>query len=202
MDSILKKKKIVDLDYIGLNVKGEILRNLSSERLVEEGLINKETRMSLNGSVMVDTGIYTGRSPKDKYFVEEELTKDNLWWGEVNQKIDYSVFDELFGLVKNFYNSENSKTYVFDGFGGADKDYRLPIRIIAKRAWQAHFSNNMFVRPTDDELTNFYPEFTIINASDISNTNYLKHKMNSETFIIFNLKEKIAIIGGTEYGEK
>ena len=200
MDSILKKKKIVDLDYIGLNVKGEILRNLSSERLVEEGLINKETRMSLNGSVMVDTGIYTGRSPKDKYFVEEELTKDNLWWGEVNQKIDYSVFDELFGLVKNFYNSENSKTYVFDGFGGADKDYRLPIRIIAKRAWQAHFSNNMFVRPTDDELTNFYPEFTIINASDISNTNYLKHKMNSETFIIFNLKEKIAIIGGTEYG--
>ena len=200
MDSMLKKKKTINLDYIGLDIKGNILRNLSPERLVEEGLVNKETKMSMNGAVMVDTGIYTGRSPKDKYFVEEELTKDNLWWGAVNQKIDSSVFDDLFDLVKDFYNSENSKTYVFDGFGGADKDHRLPIRIIAKRAWQAHFANNMFIRPTDDELKDFNPEFTIINASDISNTNYLKHKMNSETFIIFNLKEKIAIIGGTEYG--
>ena len=120
MDSILKKKKTINLDYIGLDVEGNILRNLSPERLVEEGLVNKETKMSMNGAVMVDTGIYTGRSPKDKYFVEEELTKDNLWWGAVNQKIDSSVFDELFNLVKDFYNSENSKTYVFDGFGGVD----------------------------------------------------------------------------------
>jgi len=200
MDSILKKKNLIDLDYLDLDIKGEILRNLSHQRLIEEGLINKETKMGINGAVMVDTGIYTGRSPKDKYFVEEELTKENLWWGEVNQKIDSFVFDELFSLVKNFYNSESSKTYIFDGFGGADKDHRLPIRIIAKKAWQAHFANNMFIRPTADELTGFKPEFTIINASDISNSNYLKHKMNSETFIIFNLKKKIAIIGGTEYG--
>ena len=200
MDSILKKKNLIDLDYLDLDIKGEILRNLSHQRLIEEGLINKETKMGINGAVMVDTGIYTGRSPKDKYFVEEELTKENLWWGEVNQKIDSFVFDELFSLVKNFYNSECSKTYIFDGFGGADKDHRLPIRIIAKKAWQAHFANNMFIRPTADELTGFKPEFTIINASDISNSNYLKHKMNSETFIIFNLKKKIAIIGGTEYG--
>ena len=200
MNDTLKKKNIINLDYIDFRIKGEILRNLSSQRLIEEGITNNETKMGMRGAVMVDTGIYTGRSPKDKYFVEEDLTKGNLWWGEVNQKIDSSVFDELFSLVKNFYNSESSKTYIFDGFAGADRDHRLPIRIIAKKAWQAHFANNMFIRPTTDDLTNFEPEFTIINASNISNSNYLKHKLNSETFIIFNLKKKIAIIGGTEYG--
>jgi len=200
MESTLRMNKIVDLDYLGIDIKGSILRNLTPERLIEEGLFNGETKMAMNGAVMVDTGIYTGRSPKDKYFVEEDTSKDNLWWGEVNQKIDSSTFDELFDLVKDFYNTENSKTYIFDGFGGADKEHRLPIRIIAKKAWQAHFSNNMFIRPNEDELVDFTPEFTIINASDISNLNYLSHRMNSKTFIIFNLKKKIAIIGGTEYG--
>jgi len=200
METTLKMNKTVDLDYLGINPKGEIFRNLTPERLIEEGLSNGETKVAMNGAVMVDTGIYTGRSPKDKYFVEEQTSKNNLWWGEVNQKIDSSIFDELYDLVKNFYNSNNSKTYIFDGFGGADKKHRLPIRIIAKKAWQAHFSNNMFVRPSTDELANFIPDFTIINASDISNIDYLKHKMNSETFIILNLEKKIAIIGGTEYG--
>ena len=199
MESILETKKIVDLGYLGFNIKGDIYRNLSTERLIEEGLINKETKMSMNGAVMVDTGIYTGRSPKDKYIVEENSTKDNIWWGDVNQKLSSDVYDELFNEVKEYYNSDNSKTYIFDGFGGDDTEHRLPIRIVAKRAWQAHFANNMFVRPTDRELDSFTPDFTIINASELSNSKYLEHKMNSETFIIFNLKEKIAIIGGTEY---
>ena len=198
MEQVINKNKI-DLRYLGLNIKGEIYRNLSIEKLIQEGLLNKETKMSMNGAVMVDTGIYTGRSPKDKYIVEEDSTKDNIWWGDVNQKLDEEIFDELFGLVKNFYNSDSSKTYVFDGYGGDDKDHQLPIRIIAKKSWQAHFANNMFVRPHKNELENFNPEFTIINASDISNSEYLNHKMNSETFIVFNLKKKIAIIGGTEY---
>ena len=117
MESTLKKDKIIDLDYLGLDLKGDVYRNLSTEKLIEEGLINKETKMSMNGAVMVDTGIYTGRSPKDKYFVEEDLTKDNIWWGEVNQKLSAEVFDELFNEVKKYYNSGDSKTYVFDGFG-------------------------------------------------------------------------------------
>ena len=96
MESTLKKDTIIDLDYLGLDLKGDVYRNLSTEKLIEEGLINKETKMSMNGAVMVDTGIYTGRSPKDKYFVEEDLTKDNIWWGEVNQKLSAEVFDELF----------------------------------------------------------------------------------------------------------
>ena len=84
-----------------------MLRNLSMERLIEEGVINGETKISMNGAVMVDTGEYTGRSPKDKYIVREPSSEDNIWWGEVNQKIDSSVFDKLFSLVKDFYNSEN-----------------------------------------------------------------------------------------------
>jgi len=198
MEEVINKNKI-DLRYLGLNIKGKISRNLSIEKLIQEGLLNKETKMSMNGAVMVDTGIYTGRSPKDKYIVEENSTKENIWWGDVNQKLDEEIFDELFDLVRDFYNSDLSKTYVFDGYGGDDKDYQLPIRVIAKKSWQAHFANNMFVCPHEKELENFNPEFTIINASDISNSEYIKHKMNSETFIVFNLKKKIAIIGGTEY---
>ena len=198
MEQVINKNRI-DLGYLGLHIKGKICRNLSIEKLIQEGLLNKETKMSMNGAVMVDTGIYTGRSPKDKYIVEEDSTKDNIWWGDVNQKLDEEIFDELFGLVKDFYNSDSSKTYVFDGYGGDDKEHQLPIRIIAKKSWQAHFANNMFVRPHKNELENFNPEFTIINASDISNLEYKNHNMNSETFIVFNLKKKIAIIGGTEY---
>tara|TARA_Y100001935_G_scaffold121997_1_gene101136 strand:+ start:178 stop:1794 length:1617 start_codon:yes stop_codon:yes gene_type:complete len=198
MEQVINKN-IIDLGYLGLDIRGKICRNLSIEKLIQEGLLNKETKMSMNGAVMVDTGIYTGRSPKDKYIVEEDSTKENIWWGDVNQKLDEEIFDELFGLVKDFYNSDSSKTYVFDGYGGADKEHQLPIRIIAKKSWQAHFANNMFVRPHKNELENFNPEFTIINASDISNSEYINHKMNSETFIVFNLKKKIAIIGGTEY---
>ena len=202
LDILVNKQNTrdIDLTYIGINLKHAVHRNLSMQRLVEEGITNRETKMAMNGAVMVDTGIYTGRSPKDKYFVEEDTSKDNLWWGEVNQKIDSSIFDLLFDKVKQYYNSDKNKTYIFDGFGGADKEHRLPIRIIAKKAWQAHFSNNMFIRPSNEELENFEPDFTIINASDISNKDFQIHGMNSETFIVFNLEKKVAIIGGTEYG--
>ena len=195
-----KKDLMIDLKYLDINLKGTVYRNLSVERLVEEGVLNGETKIAMNGAAMVDTGIYTGRSPKDKYFVEEDMSKNDLWWGEVNQKIDSEVFDILFDKVKDYYNTDTQKTYIFDGFGGADKDHQLPIRVIAKKAWQAHFSNNMFIRPSKNELKNFSPEFTIINASDISNEDFSAHGMNSETFIVFNLKKKVAIIGGTEYG--
>ena len=90
MEEVINKNKI-DLSYLGLNIKGKIYRNLSIEKLIQEGLLNKETKMSMNGAVMVDTGIYTGRSPKDKYIVEEDSTKQNIWWGDVNQKLDEEI---------------------------------------------------------------------------------------------------------------
>ena len=189
-----------NLTQLGIKLKGTILRNLSKERLVEECIGNQEAKMALNGAINVDTGKYTGRSPKDKYFVEEDSSKNNLWWGEVNQKVDVRVFDELYDKVINFYNNNDSKTYIFDGYAGADDRYKLPIRIIAKKAWQSFFANNMFIRPSNEELESHCPEFTIINASDVVNDKYKEHGLNSETFVIFNLEKKVAIIGGTEYG--
>ena len=150
---------------------------------------------------MVDTGIYTGRSPKDKYIVEEESSNGKIWWGDVNKKISNDIFEKLYDKVTQYYNSENlSKTYIFDGYAGADPQYALNVRFIAKKAWQSHFVHNMFIRPDKKQLIEFDPSFTIINASEVFNEDYEKFGMHSETFIIFHLKRKIAIIGGTEYG--
>ncbi len=192
--------KELGLDKLGLKSLKQIYRNLPIEKIIEEGLINNETKMGMNGATMVDTGEYTGRSPKDKFFVVEDSSKDKLWWGPVNSKVDISVFDELYSKIINYYNNSDTKTYIFDGFAGADYKHTLPIRVISKKAWQNHFCHNMFIRPKDDQLKNFSPKFTIINASDIYDEDYKKHNLNSKTFIIFNLATNIAIIGGTEYG--
>ena len=192
--------KIIGLDTIGLSNNLNYLRNLSIERLIEESISSGETKMAQNGAVMVDTGIFTGRSPKDKYFVKEKSSRDKIWWGDVNRPIEKHIFEELFNQSLEYYNSDKkSKTFIFDGYGGDCETNRLPIRVFARKAWQAHFCHNMFVRPKIEELHNFKPEFTIINASDIANENFKKHGLNSSTFIIFSLEKKVAIIGGTEY---
>ena len=193
--------KTLGLHKLGMTEVTRIERNLSVESLIEDSIRLHESHLGMKGAVMVDTGRYTGRSPKDKYFVEENYSKDNLWWGSVNQKVEKKVFEKLYKrIIKYYNNADDSNTYVFDGFGGADPKYRLSVRIIAKRAWQAHFAHNMFIRPEAGELDNFKPDFTIINASDVFDRKFEKHGLNSKTFIIFNLKKKIAIIGGTEYG--
>lgn len=189
------------LDQVGLNKVDRIIRNLPVEALIEDIILHKEGKMGAGGAIMVDTGRYTGRSPKDKYFVEEESSKDQLWWGPVNKKISVEIFDDLYQQVVNYYNHANdTNTYIFDGFAGADPKYRLNVRIIAKKAWQAHFVHNMFIRPKSHELNDFTPDFTIINASDVYNHRYKEYGMNSKTFIIFHMGKRLAIIGGTEYG--
>ena len=189
------------LDQLGLIDLKNVYRNLSIPELVDDIVINGEGLIGMRGAAMVDTGIYTGRSPKDKYIVDEPSSNGNIWWGPVNQKISENIFDELYEKIKVFYNSnDHSKTYVFDGFAGADPKYSLNVRIIAKKAWQAHFVHNMFIRPQNGDLKRFQPGFTIINASDVKNDNFQKLGMNSETFIIFHMSKRIAIIGGTEYG--
>ena len=190
----------IGLDKLGLTEQN-IYRNLTVKELVSDIVANGEGVVGLKGAVMVDTGVYTGRSPKDKYIVDESSSSSDIWWGSVNQKTSEQTFDELYKKVKNFYNlNSNTKTYVFDGFAGADPNHALSVRIIAKKAWQAHFVHNMFIRPEENELENFSPGFTIINASDVKNDNYKEYGMNSETFIVFHIKKRIAIIGGTEYG--
>ncbi len=191
----------IGLDQLGLSNLNNVYRNLSVKELVKDIVNNGEGIIGLRGAAMVDTGIYTGRSPKDKYIVDEPSCTDQIWWGDVNQKISENVFDLLYMDIINYYKKSNeSKTYVFDGFAGADPNYSLNVRIIAKKAWQAHFVHNMFIRPKDGELDSFDPGFTIINASDVTNKNFEKFGMNSETFILFHIARKVAIIGGTEYG--
>ena len=193
--------KDLALDKMGFTDLGQVLRNLPVEDIIENIIDHQEGTLGLNGAVMVDTGRYTGRSPKDKYFVDEESSNKNLWWGPVNAKIDESIFDDLYEQVVDYYNhSDDSNTYVFDGFAGADPTYRLNVRIIAKKAWQAHFAHNMFIRPENGELDGFNPDFTIINASDVYNQKFEAYGMHSKTFIIFHMAKQIAIIGGTEYG--
>ena len=193
--------KDLALDKMGFTDLGQVLRNLPVEDIIENIIDHQEGTLGLNGAVMVDTGRYTGRSPKDKYFVDEESSNKNLWWGPVNAKIDESIFDDLYEQVVDYYNhSDDSNTYVFDGFAGADPTYRLNVRIIAKKAWQAHFAHNMFIRPDEGELDGFNPDFTIINASDVYNQKFEAYGMHSKTFIIFHMAKRIAIIGGTEYG--
>jgi|TARA_B100001741_G_scaffold29163_1_gene20892 phosphoenolpyruvate carboxykinase (ATP) len=190
----------IGLDKLGLTEQN-IYRNLTVNELVSDIVANGEGVVGLKGAVMVDTGVYTGRSPKDKYIVDESSSSSDIWWGSVNQKTSEQTFDELYKKVKNFYNlNSNTKTYVFDGFAGADPNHALSVRIIAKKAWQAHFVHNMFIRPEENQLENFSPGFTIINASDVKNDNYKEYGMHSETFIVFHIKKRIAIIGGTEYG--
>ena len=191
--------KTLGLDQIGLNNVSKIHRNLNVDNLIDEILKNNEGVISSTGAPIVDTGKFTGRSPKDKYIVDEPSSNSQIWWGQVNQKIDEKVFDELFSKIVDYYNSDQNDTYMFDGYAGFDPKYSINVRILAKRAWQAHFVHNMFIRPESNDLDNFSPDFTIINASDVKNENFKEHGMNSESFVIFHMAKKIAIIGGTEY---
>tara|TARA_S200000501_G_scaffold122414_1_gene115322 strand:+ start:1618 stop:3201 length:1584 start_codon:yes stop_codon:yes gene_type:complete len=177
----------------------KVLTNPPIQVIYEHILKANEGVIGKSGAMMIDTGEFTGRSPNDKYFVEENYSKDNLWWGSVNKKIDTKVFNKLYSKILDYYKNDNKNVYVFEGYAGSDDIYKLPIRVVAKKAWQYLFCRNMFIN-FETKTKNFKPEFTIINASDIINDDFLKDEMSSEVFIIFNLKEKVAIIGGTEYG--
>ncbi|MEE9166004.1 MAG: phosphoenolpyruvate carboxykinase (ATP) [Candidatus Neomarinimicrobiota bacterium] len=192
----------MDLTYLGLSGQKNLSRNVIPEVLIETALKRGEGELGMQGALMVDTGKYTGRSPKDRFLVDEPTTSPNIWWGSVNQPVSQKVFDLLYGKIIDYYNrnEDGLGAFVFDGLSGAEPETSLPVRFIAKKAWQAIFVNNMFIRPTREELGEFAPEFTIINASPIIDEEWRKHGLHSETFIIFDLKRSIGIIGGSEYG--
>ena len=209
-----KKKEVdskmanVDLSKYGITGVTEIVHNPSYELLFEEetkaGLegyeVGKETEL---GAVNVMTGIYTGRSPKDKYIVMDENSKDTVWWTSDEYKNDnHPMSEDVWATVKDLAKKElsNKRLFVVDAFCGANHDTRMAVRFIVEVAWQAHFVTNMFIQPTAEELENFEPDFVVYNASKAKVTNYKELGLNSETCVAFNTTSKEQVIINTWYG--
>ncbi|NOU46298.1 MAG: phosphoenolpyruvate carboxykinase (ATP) [Bacteroidales bacterium] len=154
------------------------------------------------GAISVDTGIFTGRSPKDKYVVFDEVSKDTMWWSTQgkndNRPLDPEKYQKLKKIAANQLSGK--KLYVMDAYAGANPDTRLKVRFIVEVAWQAHFVKNMFIRPEEKELDTFVPDFVVLNASKAVNSEWKEMGMNSENFIVFDLTERTSLIGGTWYG--
>ena len=198
----------LDLSKYGITDVKEILHNPSYEVLFEEetkeGLTGYDKgQVTELGAVNVMTGVYTGRSPKDKFIVMDETSKDTVWWTSDEYKNDNKpASKEAWAAVKEIAKKELSgkKLYVVDGFCGANKDTRMAVRFIMEVAWQAHFVTNMFIRPTEEELANFEPDFVVYNASKAKVENYKELGLNSETAVVFNVTSKEQVIINTWYG--
>ena len=200
--------KKINLDKYGISGTTEIVHNPSYEQLFEE-----ETKAELKGfekgqvselgAVNVMTGVYTGRSPKDKFIVMDENSKDTMWWTSDEFKNDNKpVTQEIWDAVKDIALKElsNKKIFVVDAFCGTNEDTRMSIRFIVEVAWQAHFVTNMFIKPTEEELKNFEPDFVVYNASKAKVENYEELGLNSETAVMFNITSREQVIINSWYG--
>jgi len=209
MENYAQITKSISLSRYGIENAEEIVYNPSYDQLFEDEL-NPELKgfergqMSELGAVNVMTGEFTGRSPKDKYIVKDDTTKDTIWWASETAANDNKpISQQTWNALKETTAKQLSgkKLYVVDAFCGANADTRLKVRFIMEVAWQAHFVKNMFIRPTEEELDNFgEPDFVVMNASKTHFEDYKSHGLNSEVYIAFNLTEKIQLIGGTWYG--
>ncbi len=198
----------LDLTQYGITGTTEIVHNPSYELLFQE-----ETRADLEGyekgqvselgAVNVMTGIYTGRSPQDKYIVMDEKSKDTVWWTSDEYKNDnHPASQEAWNTAKELAKKElsNKRLFVVDAFCGANKDTRMAVRFIVEVAWQAHFVTNMFIQPSKEELENFKPDFVVYNASKAKIENYKELGLHSETAVMFNITSREQIILNTWYG--
>ena len=198
----------LDLTKYGITGTTEIVHNPSYELLFEEEtkpeLVGYEKgQVSELGAVNVMTGVYTGRSPKDKYIVMDENSKDTVWWTSDEYKNDnHPMSESTWATVKDIAKKElcNKRLFVVDAFCGANKDTRMAIRFIVEVAWQAHFVTNMFIKPTAEELENFEPDFVVYNASKAKVENYKELGLNSETCVAFNITSHEQVIINTWYG--
>ncbi|MDA3884872.1 MAG: phosphoenolpyruvate carboxykinase (ATP) [Candidatus Delongbacteria bacterium] len=199
----------LDLGKYGINDVEEIYHNLSYDELYKH-----ETDPSLegfergcvteSGAVTVDTGIFTGRSPKDKYIVCAGESCKHVWWKDAenmvsdNKPVTNEVWEHLYGLGRKQLSGK--KLYVQDGYAGANVNTRLKIRVITEVAWMAHFVKNMFIRPTEEELEDFEPDFVMLNACKATNPQWEEQDLNSDVFAVFNIDRRLAVVGGTWYG--
>ena len=178
--------------------KKETFRNLTYKNINNLELKSNFGKFTSNGTYCIYTGKFTGRSPRDKYFVKDKETENKIWWGNVNQPITNSLFNNLFTKVQKHYDKLGN-IYVFDGYCGADKLTRKKVRFYTENEWQHHFVKNMFIEENSIDLKNFKPDFTMINACSITNKDYKQDNLNSENFVALNISSRIGIIGGTGY---
>jgi len=196
----------IDLTKYGIRNVKNVLHNPSYEELFQAEVSEKNEGyekgiLTKTGAVCVKTGIFTGRSPKDKYIVKDATSDQHMWWdGNINQPVSPEIYNECKALVQK-QMSDKETIYVMDAFCGTNEDTRLKVRFIVEVAWQAHFVKNMFIRPSRYELEHFgEPDFVFINGSKVTNPKWKEQGLHSDVFVMFNLTERIAICGGTWYG--
>ncbi len=206
---VLKNSVVEHLNKIGLKNIKEIIYNPSYDELYEAeldpALVGFERGFKTElGAINVMTGKFTGRSPKDKFIIKDDVTRDTLWWTSKqspndNKPTTQAVWNDLKALVLEELSGK--KLYVVDAYCGANVDTRLKVRFVVEVPWQAHFVKNMFIRPTAEELQSFgEPDFVVLNGSETQNDKWQEHGLNSEVFTVFNLTEKMQVIGGSWYG--
>ena len=195
MLEIGKKSKNASIADYGINCKTANW-NLSSDNLSDIAVKLNQAQVTSSGAITIDTGEFTGRSPKDRFIVKDEITSNEIWWGDINISFDANKFDVLHKKIIQYL--ENKEIYVRDCFACADEKYRLSIRVINEYSWSNMFAYNMFIRPTKDEINSFNPEWTILNVPgfmaqpDVDGT-------RQHNFAILNFTKKIILIGGTGY---
>ncbi|CAN5138978.1 phosphoenolpyruvate carboxykinase (ATP) [soil metagenome] len=189
-------KSDVNLDYLGLNETDSVFWNLNPSQLYEHIIRNGEGILTDRMAIRILTGKYTGRSPNDKFIVEQNSVTDSIDWGDVNKPISEGVFDNLHKKVVDYLSDKD--LYVKDLYAGADSDYRLNVRVVSEAAYHALFAHNMFIRPGKEELKGHTPEFTVLAAPHFQ-ADPEKDGTRTNTFILCNFEKKIILIGGTLY---
>ena len=186
----------VDLSEHGLEPSGNVHWNMGPEELHQMAVELNEAKLTSDSVLLAVTGERTGRSPNDRFIVDEAGMAEQVWWGEVNRPTAPAVFDRLLVKVQEHLNSVEN-VFVKDAFCGADKDYRMPVRLVTEKAWHAAFMHNMFVRATEEEIPSHIPEFTILHVPEMKSS--MSDGVNSDVFVIIALDRGMVIIGGTHY---
>lgn len=186
----------VDLASVGLDDEGIVYHNFPAPVLVEHAIRQGEGELGEAGTFVTQTGKHTGRSPRDKFLVEQDSSKEEIWWGQVNQPLSEAHFESLYRRMQDYYRGRDA--YVLDAAAAADPQHRMRIRVVTDHAWYSLFSGHIFIKATSQELEAPSPEFTILHAADLHAVPE-EDGTNSEAFIVLNLERRLALIGGTRY---
>ena len=187
--------KSISLNSLGIK-NATVRYQLSSDDLHAETLKKEQGKVSSLGAIAINTGEFTGRSPKDRFIVKDEVTKDEVWWSDINIPFDSEKFDALYNKVTDYLSEK--EIFVRDSYACADENYKLNIRVVNEYPWSNMFAYNMFLRPTEKELETFSPEWTVVNAPGFM-ANPEVDGTRQHNFAILNFSKKIALIGGTGY---